>query len=196
MSGPLICLASRSPRRRALLEQIGVAHRVVPVDVAESRRPGEPVQDYVQRLALEKARAGAERTPGRVGLPVLGADTVVVIDGRVLGKPAGRDEALAMLALLSGRAHEVLTGVALVARRAALRLSVSQVWFRSLSAAERAAYWETGEPSGKAGAYAIQGHAGAFIARLEGSYSGVMGLPLYETAELLRGFSIPVFGAG
>lgn len=184
MSDPLLILASSSPRRRALLEQIGVAHRAQAVDIDERRLPGETPEDYVQRLALAKARAGAAATAG-YGLPVLGADTAVVLDGEILQKPAGREEALAMLSRLSGRSHRVLTAVALAGARESLRLCASTVRFRPISAAEALAYWETGEPLDKAGGYAIQGRGAVFVTRLEGSYSGVVGLPLYETAQML-----------
>jgi septum formation protein len=183
-----LTLASRSPRRRELLDQVGVAYRAVDVDVDESRRPGEAPAVYVERLARAKAAAG--RTAAGDD-PALGADTVVVVDDDVLGKPAGRDDALAMLGRLSGRSHEVLTAVALAtASDTGCRLSVSHVTFRPLDAAEIAAYWATGEPADKAGAYAIQGRAALFVTRLEGSYSGVMGLPLFETGELLRAAGI------
>jgi len=190
---PRLCLASASPRRAALLRQIGVAHCVVRPEVDESSRPGEPVEALVQRLAEAKARAGlALRPEGFVG-PVLGADTLVVLDGEPLGKPAGRDEALAMLERLSGRTHEVLTAVSLAdADRSEVRLSRSEVRFRVIPPQERAAYWATGEPRDKAGGYAIQGLGAIFVADLVGSYSGVMGLPLFETAELLDRFGVPV----
>ncbi len=193
MHGPQIYLASGSPRRRALLDQIGIGYRVLPIEVPEDRRSGELPEDYVLRVALEKARAGQRALSGLPALPVLGADTAVVLDGDVLGKPRGRDEALEMLARLSGREHSVCSGIAMVAHRESVRLSVSRVRFREISEAERRAYWATGEPVDKAGAYAIQGRAAVFIARLEGSFSGVMGLPLFETAALLREFAIPFF---
>jgi len=189
---PLLILASASPRRRELLAQIGVGCRVVSAAVDERPRPGEAAGAYALRLAAAKVHAVQDSAPG--GLPVLGADTVVEVDGELLGKPAGREQGLAMLEKLAGRAHRVHSGVVL--RSAAGeqdRLSVSTVWFRALSAAERQAYWESGEPLGKAGGYAIQGRAAVFIRRLEGSYSGVMGLPLFETAELLRGAGIELF---
>ena len=183
---PLIYLASRSPRRRELLSQIGVHHEVVAVDVDEEPRPGEAPAEYVIRLALEKAQTAHEALAGRSPLPVLGADTAVVIGGQILGKPRDPDDFLAMMDSLSGRSHKVLTGVALVGEKRESRLSVSKVTFRPVSAQEARAYWESGEPADKAGGYAIQGLGALFISRLEGSYSGVMGLPLYETAELLR----------
>lgn len=191
---PVLQLASASPRRRALLEQIGVAHEAVPASVDERARPGESPRDYVERLALAKARA-VPQEPGRAALPVLAADTTVVLEGDLLGKPLDRAEALAMLTRLSGRPHQVLTAVALIAQGLEwVRTSVSSVRFREIAAAEREAYWATGEPRDKAGAYAIQGLGAVFVASLEGSYSGVMGLPLYETAELLREAGIPYWG--
>jgi septum formation protein len=180
----VLILASQSPRRRELLDQVGIAHRVLPVDVDETRCPDEAPAVYVERLARAKAAAGLAAAGGGA---VLGADTVVVLDDAVLGKPADRADALAMLARLSGRRHEVLTAVALAHGEAiACRLSVSHVTFRTLTPDEIAAYWATGEPADKAGGYAIQGRAALFVTRLEGSYSGVMGLPLHETGELLR----------
>lgn len=187
-----ICLASQSPRRRELLRQIGVTHSVLAVDVSEQRLAGENAREFVTRVALDKARAGWRALPEGQRQPVLGADTAVVVDDRVLGKPRDRDDALAMLRLLSGRSHEVLTAVAMVAEREAVRVSASSVTFRSLSENECRAYWETGEAADKAGGYAIQGLAAVFVARLEGSYSGVMGLPLFETAQLLGEFGITV----
>ena len=186
---PVLVLASRSPRRRELLDQAGIAHRVLAVDVDETRLPGEAPAVYVERLARAKARAGLA---GAGDLPVLGADTAVVVDGDVLGKPADRADGLAMLARLAGRAHEVLTAVALArpGGEEHCRLSVSHVTFRALTDAEIAAYWATGEPADKAGGYAIQGRAARFVTRLEGSYSGVVGLPLHETAELLAAAGI------
>jgi septum formation protein len=155
--------------------------------VDEAVLPGEVPLGYVARLAAAKAEAGWDRSRDAHEVPVLAADTAVVLDGRILGKPADREDAEGMLRQLSGRTHEVLTAIAL---RTALgvqsRISRSEVTFRSIGAAEARAYWETGEPSDKAGAYAIQGCGAIFIAELRGSYSGVMGLPLFETAELLQ----------
>jgi septum formation protein len=187
---PTLVLASASPRRRELLTQIGVRHRVLAVDLDESRRSGETLEAFVQRLALDKALAGWQALPVVERGPVLGADTLVVLDGEPLGKPQDRDAALTMLARLSGRTHEVLTAVALVTPEPEVRLSRSRVTFRPIEAAERLAYWESGEPVDKAGAYGIQGLGAIFVARLEGSYSGVMGLPLFETAALLAGAGI------
>jgi septum formation protein len=185
-SNPLIYLASASPRRSALLTQIGVAHHVRPVDIDESLRSGEPPADYVVRLARTKADTLWNRLAAAERLPVLGSDTTVALDEDILGKPAGRDDGVAMLQRLSGRTHQVYTGVA-VRAEAGLesRLSVSEVTFRELSAAEAEAYWSTGEPADKAGGYAVQGRAAVFIERIAGSYSGIMGLPLFETAALL-----------
>jgi septum formation protein len=181
----VLILASASPRRAELLARLGVTFRVHAVSLSEEPLPGEAPPDLACRLALAKAReAAAEVGPET---PVLGADTVVALDGRSLGKPGGRAEALDMLERLSGRTHDVYTAVALVAGgRERLALSASRDTMRGTTADERAAYWASGEPADKAGAYAVQGLAAAFISRLEGSYSGVMGLPLYETAEMLR----------
>ena len=179
----LLTLASMSPRRRELLTQIGVAYLVSAADVDESALPDEPPADYVVRLACAKARVVRQRG---ASLPVLAADTTVVIDGSILGKPRDRAEGVAMLARLSGRTHQVLTAVALaVPARITFRLSASEVRMRTLTAAECAAYWESGEPHDKAGGYAIQGRGALFVESLRGSYSGVMGLPLFETGQLL-----------
>ena len=186
-----LVLASASPRRSELLAQIGVRFRQRAVDIDETPRQHESAEDYVRRLALEKARAVWHEL-GDDEVLVLGADTAVVVDGRPLGKPADLVHAREMLRRLSGCAHRVLSAVALVGEREALRVSDSTVWLRSLSDDEIDAYWHTGEPRDKAGAYAIQGLAAAFVERLEGSYSGVMGLPLYETAQLLKEFGIQV----
>jgi len=148
--------------------------------------------EYVRRIAVAKARAGADAVGGRPARPVLAADTAVVVDGRILGKPADAGDALAMLALLSGRGHEVLTAVAVHGRREQVRVSASRVRFRDIAPVEAAAYWATGEPCDKAGAYAIQGRGALFVAELQGSYSGVVGLPLFETAELLAAEGVRV----
>lgn len=189
MSNPQIYLASNSPRRRELLAQIGVRFRVLALSLDERLLPGEGVEGYVRRVALDKARAGRELVSGRSGLeslPVLAADTVVVVGDRVLGKPCNEDDALAMLRLLSGRSHRVLSAVALVDTEETIALSESEVRFRGISDAEARAYWATGEPADKAGGYAIQGLGALFVEHLRGSYSGVMGLPLFETAALLE----------
>ena len=181
---PIICLASMSPRRRELLAQIGVPHTVFAAHVDESLLPAESPADYVARLAGLKATAVRDRGEA---LPVLAADTTVVLDGVVYGKPVDRAAGLAMLARLAGKTHEVLTAVALATQRGvALRVNHSSVRFRSITATEIEHYWATGEPRDKAGGYAIQGYGAVFVAALSGSYSAVMGLPLLETAELLR----------
>jgi septum formation protein len=180
----MIRLASASPRRHELLTQIGVPHVVTVPHVDEAALPDERPADYVQRLARSKAEAVWSKDQS---LPVLAADTTVVLDGTMFGKPSDRTEAMDMLGRLSGRTHDVLTAVALAhAGGLSLRMSVSEVRFRTLSEEECGAYWETGEPHDKAGGYAIQGRAAVFIESMTGSYSGVMGLPLFETAELLR----------
>ncbi len=179
----MIILASQSPRRAELLEQIGIAFKVAPADVDETIRPGEEAATYVRRVATAKASDVQHAYPD---LPVLGSDTAVVLDRRILGKPVDRNEGIEMLLALSGRTHEVMTGVAVAATQMHYRSSVSRVSFRELSEREAAAYWDTGEPADKAGAYAVQGLAAAFIERIEGSYSGIMGLPLFETLQILR----------
>jgi len=191
MNIPSIYLASQSPRRRELLTQIGVDYRVIAADIDETRSAGETPANYVQRLAREKAAAGwaAIKLQNLPELPVLGADTAVVLDGAVLGKPGDFATAQSMLRALSGRSHQVLTGVS--ACRAEIlhtEMSTTTVWFRALSDHEIEQYWHSGEPRDKAGAYGIQGLAAVFIERIEGSYSGVVGLPLFETARLLEYF--------
>jgi septum formation protein len=186
-SEKFIYLASGSPRRRELLQQIGVAFRVIGADLDETAFPAESPVAYVSRLAQAKSAVGWERSRDSGGAPVLAADTAVVLDAKILGKPKGLNDAIAMLLELSGRAHQVLTAVALrTAAGTEVKVSHSTVTFRAVDAHEARAYWETGEPSDKAGAYAIQGYAATFISDLKGSYSGVMGLPLFETATLLK----------
>jgi len=190
MKKDFIYLASASPRRAELLRQLGVEFRVHPAELDELRLAGERPGAYVERLAAAKARAVHEELAAEA--PVVGADTVVVCDGHVLGKPADSAGAIDMLGRLSGRTHEVLSAVAVADGQGThTRLSVSKVRFRPTTLDERAAYCETGEPLDKAGAYGIQGFAAAFVEYLEGSYSGVMGLPLCETAELLAPFALP-----
>ena len=183
-------LASKSPRRRQLLEQLGLAFQVTDVDIPEQPAPGEPPHDYVARLAMAKAQAGLAGLQERAGAWVLGSDTEVVLDGVVFGKPSDAVGAASMLRRLSGREHEVLTAVSLVgppsAAFAETLVCATWVRFAPLDEAAISAYVATGEPFGKAGAYAIQGRAAAFISHLAGSYSGVMGLPLFETSRLLR----------
>ena len=207
-------LASRSPRRRALLAGLGYRFEVVDPGVDEARAEGETPARYVERMAREKSLAGfdaaaptgdagasgdAGATTGAHGasslVVVVGADTIVVVDGEVLGKPRGDDEVLEHLARLSGRDHQVLSAVAVVVgfgggeagppAAVDVRLSRNRVWFRPLSPGERAAYRATGEPADKAGSYAIQGLAAAFVTRLEGSWSAVVGLPLQEPKKSL-----------
>ncbi|MDH0144011.1 Maf family protein [Aquipseudomonas alcaligenes] len=189
-------LASGSPRRRELLAQIGVPFVTLIASIDETALPGEPAERYVERLAREKALAGLATLNVPAGAVVLGADTAVVLDGRILGKPADRAECLATLAALSGREHQVLTAVALAsAQRIESRVVASRVRFRPLRAGEAEAYWATGEPCDKAGSYGIQGLAAVFVSQLEGSYSAVVGLPLCETAQLLGEFGIPCWQA-
>lgn len=182
MNQPNLHLASASPRRREILTALGISFTSAGVDVDEAPQTGESPEGMVVRLAAEKAAAAAPPDAGAI----LGADTAVVLEGRIFGKPAGEAEALEMLGTLSGRVHEVYTGVALRSgRRTATALSRSTVRFRRISADEAARYWQSGEPRDKAGAYAIQGLGGIFVESLQGSYSGVVGLPVYETAVLL-----------
>ncbi len=195
---PDLYLASASPRRRELLAQIGLRVGVVPPSVEEHLLDNESPENYVQRLALEKAQAGLLIVAANRQRPVLGADTAVVVDNRILGKPEDEAEALMMLRQLSGRTHRVLSAVAVVGKdnlgqdRVEVCMNQSRVRFRRIDEQECLAYWHTGEPADKAGAYGIQGLAAVFIAHLEGSYSGVMGLPLLETSELLYRFGIKV----
>jgi len=198
----MLYLASQSPRRRQLLEQIGVDFSVLDVDVLEQRMRGESPHDYVSRVARDKARAGLasldhanqdQANQNRASdAIVLGADTEVVLDDEVFGKPQDADDAAAMLRRLSGRTHEVISVVWLVgAAREECAVCISQVRFAPLDESTVATYVATGEPFGKAGAYAIQGRGAALVEHLQGSYSGVMGLPVFETARLLRDFNAP-----
>ena len=183
----MLHLASKSPRRRELLAKLGLDFGVLDLDLPETPAPGEPPDDYVRRVAREKAGAGLLLVVGQPGAVVLGADTEVILDGRVYGKPADAADAAQMLRSLSGRTHRVVSAVSVVdAGRELQAVSVSEVRFAALSEDDIADYLDTGEWAGKAGAYGIQGRAQAFIAHLSGSYSGVMGLPLHETAGLLR----------
>jgi len=186
MKKDFVYLASASPRRSELLRQIGVPFEVRPADIPETQAAGESADALVLRLAVAKADAVWRRVPADERRPVLAADTAVVLDERVLGKPADEAEAEAMLAALSGRTHRVLTAVALRCGDAAeTLLSSSEVRFRATTPEERAAYCRSGEPLDKAGGYGIQGRAAMFVEYLAGSYSGVVGLPLFETAALL-----------
>ncbi len=186
-----LCLASASPRRLELLAQVGLQVQVLPQNIDESVLGGEAAADYVVRLARLKAGSAMTSVDYDASMPVLAADTAVVCDDVVLGKPGCADEARRMLRLLSGRAHQVLTAVAVAdPQRMAVELVRTTVFFRELSDAEISAYWESGEPQDKAGAYAIQGLGAMFISRIEGSYSAVVGLPLFESLQLLAGFSL------
>ncbi len=185
-----LVLASQSPRRAELLRQLGVSFSQQPADIDERQLSGEPVEDYVARLAWEKSAAVQASLEDDIA--VLAADTTVVLDGQVLGKPEDRFDALAMLARLSGREHQVLTSVCVrLGARVEEALSDSRVKFRSLERAQCEAYLLTDEPWDKAGAYGIQGLAGAFVESLAGSYSGIVGLPLAETWELLQRVGVP-----
>ncbi len=183
---PPLILASSSPRRRELLNQVGMAYQVIVADIDESIRPGEDAREYVCRMAREKALE-VHRRDG-VTVAVLGADTVVVVNGRILGKPVDREDAIRMLEHLSGRSHEVWSAVVLVSPGGGLRerLNITRVTFSELDRAWIESYCDSGEPMDKAGAYGVQGIAAQKISHMEGSYSGVMGLPLHETAEILQ----------
>jgi septum formation protein len=201
IASPVLCLGSASPRRSELLRQIGVPHCVRSVDLDETALPGEAPADYVLRLAAAKALAvqAARIAAGAQSLPVLGADTTVTIDGAVLGKPQDTTELVAMFAQLGGREHEVLSAVAVATRDAdgapqvRTRLSRTRVRFRAIAPGEAETYWATGEPRDKAGGYGIQGLGAVFVESIEGSYSGVVGLPLAETAALLREAGVPMW---
>ncbi len=192
---PQLHLASGSPRRRELLTQIGVTFTTLSADIDETPLDNETPTEYVERLARGKADAGLlslANAPTYSSACVLGADTAVVLDGKILGKPVDEADALAMLAALSDREHEVLTAVAVVdQQRCETRTVSSRVKFRAVSPEEARAYWASGEPQDKAGSYAIQGLAAIFVESLNGSYSSVVGLPLCETAEILQRFGIP-----
>ncbi len=192
-----LILASASPRRRELLDQIGVSYKVYPVDIDETPKTSENAQHYVIRVAAEKSAACIQRLSP--ALPVLAADTSVVINGDILGKPENETHAMQMLQQLSGQSHSVYSAVSI---RGVCRsdghifhqqaLSITKVKFRQITQAEIKAYWQTGEPQGKAGAYAIQGRGSVFVESINGSFSGVMGLPLFETADLLTKQGIKV----
>ncbi|WP_051690157.1 Maf family protein [Halomonas alkaliantarctica] len=187
---PVLCLASASPRRKALLASIGVIADVIPSDIDETLLEDESAQAYVERLAIAKAQAVASRT----ALPVLGADTAVVIDNQILGKPIDEHDAAVMLQKLSGRCHHVLTAVAVVGTKGVSSCCVTtSVKMRVISQQEIADYWQTGEPADKAGGYAIQGLAAIFVEEIKGSHSAVVGLPLYETTHLLCQQGVPIW---
>jgi septum formation protein len=188
----MLYLASQSPRRRELLARLGLPFGLLELDVPEHRQPGEPAEDYVRRVAREKAGAGLLQVMGNPDAVVLGSDTEVVLDDEVFGKPRDAQDAAAMLRRLSGRTHQVISAVSVVSPSRELQaVSLSEVAFEALSPVQIDAYVAAeGEWRGKAGAYGIQGFAETFIARLGGSYSGVMGLPMHETAQLLRQFGL------
>lgn len=193
MLSRMLYLASQSPRRRELLGRLGLEFGLIDLDLPEHRQPGEPALEYVRRVAREKAGAGLLKVVANPSALVLGSDTEVVLDDEVFGKPRDAADAAAMLRKLSGRTHQVISAVSLVSpSREAQAVSISQVAFAELDDATIERYVATGEPMGKAGAYAIQGYAEVFVSRLDGSYSGVMGLPLHETARLLREFGVGV----
>jgi septum formation protein len=187
---PQIILASASPRRSELLKQIGISHRIMAVDINETPLANESPLAYVERVAAEKSAACQVLLNDN--LPVLSADTSVICDGEIMGKPLDLDHAISMLSRLSGRSHQVYSAVSLRGDAHWQALSISEVKFKPLSTDEIIAYWQTGEPCDKAGAYAIQGLASTFIESITGSFSGVMGLPLYETAQLLAKQGIKV----
>jgi septum formation protein len=185
----VIYLASASPRRQELLRQLGIEFEAMPTHVAEAARVGEAARDYVLRLAHAKATRGAAlvRERGLPARPVLGADTEVVLEGEILGKPVDRRHGMSLLRRLSGRTHQVLTAISLLHQDEVHEaVSESRVTLAPLTESEIERYWSTGEPADKAGGYAIQGLAAAFIARIEGSYSGIVGLPLFELSQLLK----------
>lgn len=188
----LLYLASGSPRRRELLTQVGVQFSAISADIDETPLPDESPSAYVERLARGKAEAGRRSVVSDQPFCVLGADTAVVLDGKILGKPMDEADACAMLMMLSGNEHEVLTAIAVLeGERCESRVVRSRVHFRTISRNEAAAYWASGEPRDKAGGYGIQGLGAVFVAGLEGSYSAVVGLPLCETCEVLGHFGIP-----
>lgn len=190
----MLYLASKSPRRRDLLARLGLSVGLLDLDLPEVRQPGEGAVDYVRRVAREKAGAGLLQVMSAPGARVIAADTEVILDDEVFGKPVDAADAASMLARLSGRTHQVVSVVWLMdAAREAQAMSTTDVTFAALTPAQIDGYVARGEWSGKAGAYAIQGLAEAFVTRLEGSYSGVMGLPVHETATLLADFGIDVF---
>lgn len=190
----MLYLASKSPRRRELLARLGLPVGLVDLDLPEVRQPGEAALDYVRRVAREKAGAGLLQVMTNPSARVIAADTEVVLDDEVFGKPVDAADARAMLARLSGRTHQVISVVWVMdGSREAQASSTTDVTFAALTPAMIDGYLASGEWEGKAGAYAIQGLAEAFVSRIEGSYSGVMGLPVHETATLLAGFGIDIF---
>ena len=186
-----IILASASPRRKELLDQIKVSYEVYPVDLDETPLSNESPRDYVLRLAAEKSAACLAQLKPHI--PVLAADTAVILENMILGKPKDQADALAMLTLLSGKTHQVYSAISLRGREHSQAISITEVTFRRLTKREILDYWRSGEPVDKAGSYAIQGMAGAFVESIKGSFSGVVGLPLFETAKLLSEQGIDLF---
>lgn len=190
-----LILASASPRRAEILQQIGVDFQIAPADIDETPKPQESPVDYVQRMAQEKTQHVINSIAGSSAV-VLGADTSVVLNCKIYGKPKNQQEAMAMLAALSGKTHQVLTAVAMGNKqRCLLKLSATDVKFRELDPKECLDYWNTGEPLDKAGSYAIQGLGAVFVEKISGSFSGVVGLPIEQTAQLLQIFNVPIWGA-
>ncbi|MEI6705389.1 MAG: Maf family protein [Deltaproteobacteria bacterium] len=186
-----LILASASPRRKELLDQINVRYQVYPVDLDESPLPNEKPLAYVQRLAAEKSAACVAAL--KTELPVLAADTSVILGDMIMGKPQTQADAVAMLSQLSGKTHQVYSAISLRGREHSQAVSITEVTFRRLTEREIISYWDTGEPIDKAGSYAIQGIGGIFVESIVGSFSGVVGLPLFETAELLSKQGIEFF---
>lgn len=186
-----IILASSSPRRKELLEQINIDYKIHPVDLDETPLPNEAPLDYVQRLAAEKSAACVAQLGD--DLPVLAADTAVVLGDLIMGKPKDRDDAFSMLRQLSGKMHRVYSAISLRGKEHGQAVSITEVTFRPLTEREIELYWQSGEPVDKAGSYAIQGLGGVFVAAINGSFSGVVGLPLFETSELLSRQGIGLF---
>ncbi|MDP6652907.1 MAG: Maf family protein [Gammaproteobacteria bacterium] len=196
MSTSQLILASASTRRQQLLTQLGVGFKIAAQHIDETKRPEETPADYVCRMAVEKAQSALHTLATEDASVVLAADTIVLCEGEVLGKPANKAAALGMLSMLSAKSHRALSAVAVANhQRESLLYSDTLVEFRRIDTTEAARYWDTGEPAGKAGSYAIQGFGAAFVKSISGSYSGVMGLPLYETAQLLAGFGVPSWQA-
>ncbi len=186
-----IILASASPRRKELLDQINVSYQVYPVDLDETPWPDEAPLDYVQRVAAEKSAACKAQL--NTEIPVLAADTAVILGSVIMGKPKDKADAMAMLTQLSGKTHQVYSAISLRGREHGQAVSITEVTFRCLTEQEMLDYWDSGEPVDKAGSYAIQGRGGVFIESIKGSFSGVVGLPLFETAELLSKQGIELF---
>lgn len=200
---PIVYLASSSPRRQQLLAQLGVGFEIVHPHVDESQMPNESAHDYVARLALDKARAGRQLLRDKIDLPVVGADTCIVLGEEIIGKPRDKQHCVELLVRMSGTNHWVYSSVAIIASAKSrqtggeggieiCKVNSSEVFFRDIGKDEAECYWRSGEPRDKAGGYAIQGLGAVFVSKINGSYSGIMGLPLFETAELLKEVGINV----